>query len=179
MVMRPYEGSKPRCAKGVYIDESAQVIGQVSVGADSSLWPMVVVRGDVNTITIGARTSIQDGTIIHATHDSLYTPGGFATVVGDEVTVGHQAMLHGCLIEYQCMIGMGSIVLDGVVIESEVLLGAGSLVPPGKRLESGYLYVGSPAKQIRALTDKEKEHIRYNATHYVRLKDNYLLSVDS
>ena len=174
MSVRPFEGELPELKQGVYIDEDATVIGRVSVGEDSSIWPACVVRGDINTISIGARTNIQDGSVLHVTHDSDYAPGGYSLSIGDEVTVGHKAMLHACTIGNRCLIGMSSIVLDGAVIEDNVVIGAGALVAPRKRLESGYLYLGQPARRVRKLTQKELDYFVYSADHYVRLKDRYL-----
>ena len=174
MALRSFAGTRPELGQRVYIDESAVVVGRVSLGDDASLWPCVVARGDVNTISVGARSNVQDLTMLHVTHDGPYSPGGFPLVVGADVTVGHKCLLHACSIGDRCLIGMGAIVMDGAVLEDEVLLGAGSLVSPGKRLESGFLYRGSPAQKIRPLTDEEREMLRYSAAHYVRLKDRYL-----
>jgi len=173
-MIRPYRGIAPRLGAGVYVDEQAALIGDVSLGDDSSMWPMAVARGDVNTITIGARTSIQDGAVLHVTHDGPYTAGGVALVIGDEVTIGHLAMLHACTVGNRVLIGMHSTVLDKAVIEDEVLLAAGSVVPPRKRLRSGYLYRGSPALQVRPLSDSERAWLKYSAEHYVRLKNHHL-----
>ncbi len=174
MAIRSYTGIQPVIGARAYVDESAVVIGKVTLGDDASLWPMVVARGDVNTIRIGARSNIQDLSMLHVTHDGPYSPGGIPLIVGEDVTVGHKCLLHACTVGDRCLIGMGAIVMDGAVVEDDVLLGAGSLVSPGKRLESGYLYRGSPAQKIRLLTDSEREMLRYSAGHYVRLKDRYL-----
>lgn len=169
-----YENTLPTLAKGVYLAPYTMVIGQVTIGEDSSVWPMSVVRGDVHFIDIGKRSNIQDGSILHVTHDGQYSPGGAPLIIGDDVTIGHQVMLHGCQIANRCLIGMGSIILDQAIIEDEVMLGAGSLVSQGARLESGHLYFGRPAKKIRPLTEAEREQLAYSALHYVRLKDRYL-----
>jgi carbonic anhydrase/acetyltransferase-like protein (isoleucine patch superfamily) len=174
MSIRSYTGIRPVIGQRVYIDESAVIIGQVTLADDASLWPMVVARGDVNSIRVGARSNIQDLTMLHVSHDGPYSPGGFPLIIGADVTVGHKCLLHACTVGDRCLIGMGAIVMDGAVVEDEVLLGAGSLVSPGKRLESGYLYRGSPARKVRPLTDAEREMLRYSAAHYVRLKDRYL-----
>ncbi len=174
MAIRDYKEHSPKIGERAYIDEQAAVIGRCEIGADVSIWPMAVLRGDVNTIAIGARSNIQDGSVLHVTHEHPGTPGGFPLVIGEEVTVGHNVTLHGCRIGDYCLVGMGSTVLDGAVLEPEVLLGAGSLVPPGKTLEGGYLWVGAPAKRARALTEEERGWLRYSAEHYVRLKDEYL-----
>lgn len=174
MPVRPFKDKVPQIAAGVYVDESAVVIGDVIIGADSSIWPTAVLRGDVNYIRVGARTSIQDGSVLHVTHDHPDVPGGHPCIVGDDVTVGHKVVLHGCTIGNRCLIGMGSIVLDGARLEDEVLLGAGSLVPPGKVLEGGYLWLGAPVRKVRPLTEVERAKLRYSAEHYVRLKNVYL-----
>lgn len=174
MSILSFEGNHPLIADRVFIAESSVIIGQTVIGEDSSVWPGVVIRGDIHRIQIGKRTSIQDNSVIHVTHDSSYHPGGFATTVGDEVIVGHRVLLHGCVIQDRCLVGMGSIVMDGAVIESDVILAAGSLVPPGKVLNSGFLWMGSPAKAIRELKQSEYAEIVYSAKHYVKLKERYL-----
>lgn len=174
MAISNYLSHQPSIGQGVYIAPTASVIGKVKIGEQSSIWPGAVVRGDVNQITIGKHTNIQDNSVLHVTHDGPYTPGGVALVIGDHVTVGHQVTLHACQIHDASLIGIGSIVLDEVVVESQVMVGAGSLVPPGKILTSGYLWMGSPVKQIRPLTDKEKAFFKYSAKHYQKLKDQYL-----
>ncbi len=158
----------------VYIDDSAQVIGRVHCGDDVSFWPASVARGDVDAIVIGPRTNIQDGSVLHVTHDGRYTPGGIPLRIGAEVTVGHRVILHACDVGDRCLIGMGAIVMDGAVLEDEIILGAGSLVTPGKRLEARSLYRGSPARRVRGLTGDEIDQLAYSAQHYVRLKDLYL-----
>ncbi len=171
--LREFEGFYPTLGSGTYIDAAACVIGKVTVGDDSSIWPMAVIRADVNTIAIGARTSVQDGAVLHVTHDGPYVPGGYSLTVGDDVTIGHKAMLHGCRVGNRCLIGMGAILLDGVVVEDDVMIGAGALVTARTRLTSGSLWLGSPAKQVRALSTKEREALLYSAQHYVRVKDRY------
>ena len=172
--LRTYRGLTPRIETSTYVDSQATVIGDVEIGADSSVWPQCVVRGDVNRIRIGARTNIQDATIIHVTHAHAGEPEGHATLIGDDVTIGHRVIVHGCTIEHRCLIGMGSILLDGAVLRRNVLLGAGSLVTEGKELEGGYLWMGRPAKRVRRLTDSELAWLGYSAAHYVRLKETYL-----
>lgn len=171
---RPYQSTLPRLGQGVYIDPAAVVIGDVTIDKDSSVWPMAVVRGDVNSIRIGKTCSIQDGAILHVTHNGPFTPGGRNLILGDGITVGHKAMLHACTIEDYCLIGMGAILLDDVHVEPYVLIAAGSLVSPGKRLKTRHLYLGNPAKLIRPLTEQEIAQLTYSAEHYVRLKNNYL-----
>jgi len=172
--LRPYKDLFPQIGQRVMVDPSSVVVGDVIMGDDVSIWPLVAIRGDVNQVRIGARTNVQDGSVLHVTHKSASNPQGFPLIIGEDVTVGHKAMLHGCTIGDRVLVGMGSILLDGVIVEEEVMIGAGSLVPPGKRLESGYLYLGSPVRQIRPLNDNEKEGLRYSANNYVAWKDDYL-----
>lgn len=174
--IRTFENKKPNIGANVYVDPSAVVIGEVSIGEDSSIWPMAVLRGDVNSITIGSSCSIQDGAILHVTHDGPYTPGGRPLILGDGITVGHKAVLHACTINDYCLIGMNAIILDNVVVQKNVILAAGSLVPPNKSLEAGHLYLGNPARAIRKLTTQEIEHLHYSAAHYVRLKNRHLIN---
>jgi carbonic anhydrase/acetyltransferase-like protein (isoleucine patch superfamily) len=174
MAIRPYKGIVPQLGARVYVDDSAVVIGDVVLGEDASVWPQCSVRGDVNAIRIGARSNIQDNTVMHVTHKYPDLPEGRACIVGDDVTVGHQCVLHACTIGNECLIGMGSIVLDGAVLHDRVLLGAGSLVTEGKELEGGYLWLGRPAKKVRPLTEQELKWFAYSAKHYVKLKDEYL-----
>lgn len=174
MVMKSFRGKTPQLGDRVWVDDNAVVIGDVTIGEDSSVWPLVAIRGDMHRIRIGARTSIQDNSCLHITHASDYKPEGYPLTIGDDVTVGHMAMLHGCTIGSRVLVGMGTTILDGAVIEDEVIIGAGSLVPPGKRLETGFMYMGSPVKQIRPLNDKEIEYFQYAGLNYVKLKDEYL-----
>jgi len=169
-----FEQWQPKLGRRVFVDTSARVIGDVEIGDDSSVWPMTVIRADIHHIRIGSRSSLQDGTVVHVTHDGPFNPGGHPTIVGDDVTVGHKVMLHGCQIRDRVLVGMGATVMDGAVVESEVIIAAGALVPPGKTLESGHLYVGSPAKQARKLSDEERSFFRYTADKYVELKNRYL-----
>lgn len=170
----PYQGVSPQIGNKVYVHPTASVIGDVVLGDDVSVWPGSVIRGDVNHIRIGAGTNVQDLSVLHVSHKSSWDPAGAPLIIGNNVTIGHKVILHGCIIEDECLIGMGSIVMDKVVMQKHVLIAAGSLVPEGKVLESGYLYMGSPAKKIRALTEKELGHFMYSAKHYIRLKNNYL-----
>ena len=172
--IRPWKGILPVLGERVYVDPAASVIGQVTLGDDSSVWPAAVVRGDVNVISIGARTSVQDGSVLHVTHDGPFTPGGLALHIGDDVTIGHRVVLHACTIGHRCLVGMGAIVMDGAIVEDEVIIGAGALVTPGTRCESRHLYLGSPARKARPLTDKELAHLPYSAAWYVKVKDGYL-----
>lgn len=171
MTIRTLKGKTPSIADSALIDETALVIGDVTIGEDSSIWPMTVIRGDVQKITIGKHTNIQDACVCHVTHDGKYTPGGFPLNIGDGVTVGHRATLHACTIGDYCLIGMSATIMDGAVLEDRLIIGAGSLVPVGKRLEGGYLYVGSPAKQIRLLSEDELSSLEYSANHYIEVKN--------
>lgn len=172
--VRAYKGVHPQLGERVMIDPTSVVIGNVELGDDVGVWPLVVIRGDVNRITIGSRTNIQDGSVLHLTHKSAANPDGYPLIVGEDVTVGHKAMLHGCSIGNRVLVGMGAILLDGVVVEDDVMIGANSLVSPGKRLESGHLYLGSPAKKARQLTKAEIDGLLYSANNYVEWKNDYL-----
>ena len=174
MSIRTFQEHTPALGERVFVDPSAVLIGDIEIGEDSSVWPLTVIRGDMHRIRIGKRSSIQDGSVLHITHAGPFNPDGFPLTIGDEVTVGHKVTLHGCTLGSRILVGMGSIVMDGAVVEDEVIIGAGSLVPPGKTLESGYLYVGSPVKQARPLTDKERSFFNYTAGNYVKLKDQHL-----
>lgn len=178
MAIRPFENHEPRIAASAYVDPAALVVGEVSVGERASLWPMSVARGDVNSIEIGEATNIQDGTVIHVTHDGPYSPGGIPTRIGRHVTVGHLCLIHACAIGDHCLIGMGSVVMDGAELEDDVLLAAGSLVPPGKRLAAGTLYRGRPARAVRQLTGDEMDMLRYSSRHYVELAGRYRAATD-
>lgn len=173
-VLRQYLNFYPQIGQKVLLDPSSVVIGDVRLADNVSIWPLVVIRGDVNYVSIGSRTNIQDGSVLHVTHKSPDNPNVFPLIIGEDVTVGHKSMLHGCKIGNRVLVGMGSILLDGVTIEDDVVIGAGSLVPPGKKLESGYLYVGSPAKQVRKLKPEELEGLLYSANNYVSWKNDYL-----
>ncbi len=174
MSIRSYKGIKPILGSNVYVDESAVLAGDIVLGDDVSIWPLVAARGDVNKIRIGARTNVQDGTVLHVSRPSKNQPEGSPLIIGEDVTVGHKVMLHGCTLGDRILVGMGTIVMDDVIVEDDVIIGAGSLVPPGKKLESGYLYVGSPAKQARPLTDSERAYLKASSLNYVILKDEYL-----
>lgn len=173
--IRPYRDISPTLGARAYIDPAASVIGDVVLGDDVSIWPFTVVRGDVNFVRIGARTNVQDGSVIHVSHDGPHAKlGGFATVIGEDVTIGHKAIVHACRIEDACLIGMGAIVLDGAVVRKHGFVGAGALVAPGKEVGPGELWLGNPARKARMLSDAEIEALYYSAQHYVRLKDDYL-----
>lgn len=171
--IQPFGKRIPQIAEGAYVHPAATVIGDVVIGEHSSVWPGAVIRGDVNLIRIGSNTNIQDLSMLHVSHKSSWDPAGAPLIIGSNVTIGHSVILHGCIIEDETLIGMGSIVMDKAVVQKHVLLAAGSLVPEGKVLESGYLYVGRPAKKVRALTVDEIAHLMYSANNYVLLKDQY------
>lgn len=172
-MMENYLKYRPIIGKNSWIHSNAVVIGKVTLGDEVSVWPCAVIRGDVNTISIGHRSNIQDGAVVHATHAGPFNETGYQTVIGDDVTIGHNAILHGCQIGNRVLVGMGATVLDGSVIPEDVIIGAGALVPMNKALESGYLYIGSPAKIARPLSDSEKSFLRYSAAHYAELKNHY------
>lgn len=169
----PYRGGHPQLAAGAWAHPRATVIGEVSLGRDASVWPGAVIRGDVNSIGIGEASNIQDNSVLHVSHKTPANPAGGPLVIGARVTVGHAVILHACTIEDECLIGMGSIILDRAVIRKHVLLGAGSLVAEGKVLESGHLYLGRPAKRVRRLSDEEIAYFSYSAQHYVALARSY------
>lgn len=173
MPIESFESLTPLIHETAFIHPQALVVGDVEIGRNSSVWPFTVIRGDVNRIRIGHNTNVQDNSVLHVTHDGPYRPGGYALQIGDEVTIGHRVILHGCEVGNQCLIGMGAIVMDGAVLQDRVLLGAGSLVTPGKELEGGYLWMGQPVKRIRELSEQELESLVYSAQHYVRLKNRY------
>ncbi|MGB0133466.1 gamma carbonic anhydrase family protein [Dokdonella sp.] len=174
MSIRSYQGISPQIGPGVYIDPDAVVIGQVEFGEDASIWPCAVARGDVNTIRIGARSNIQDGAVLHVTHDGPYTPGGVPLLIGTDVTVGHGAIVHACSIGDACLIGMNATVLDGAHVGKHCMLGAGAMLSPGKVMGEGELWLGNPARFVRKLSDGEIEKLYYSAQNYVRLKNEYL-----
>ena len=176
MPLRSYNRIRPSVADDAFIDDTALIIGDVQIGSESSVWPMAVVRGDVQRIRVGCGSNIQDSCVLHVTHDGVYSPGGIPLEIGDYVTVGHRAVLHACRVGDLCLIGVGSIIMDGAVLEGKLMVGAGSLVPPGHRLESGQLYLGSPARRARALTEKELDFLDYSARHYIKLKEQHAAS---
>lgn len=169
-----FQRERPRIGRRVFISELAFVAGAVELGDDVSVWPAAVVRGDVNRITVGARCNIQDGAVLHVTHEGPAAPEGIPLVLGDDVTVGHRAVLHACAVGDRCLIGMGAIIMDRAEIGEEVMVGAGSVVTPGTVLAPRSLWKGSPARLSRPLSDDEVAMLRHSAAHYVRLKDHYL-----
>ena len=177
--IRGYYEHQPKIHNSCYIDPSAVIIGQVSLAEGASVWPCAVIRGDVNAVSIGENSNIQDLAMLHVTHGSLEAPAGAPLVIGSNVTIGHHVTLHGCTIGDEVLIGIGSIVLDHAVIEPRVLISAGSLVPPGKLLKSGYLYLGAPAKQARPLSEKELAYFRYSAKHYLQVAATHKLNLET
>jgi carbonic anhydrase/acetyltransferase-like protein (isoleucine patch superfamily) len=172
--LRGFQGHSPVLGARVFIDPNAVVLGQVTLGDDVSVWPHVAIRGDMHRISIGARTSVQDGSVLHITHAGPFNPDGWPLHIGCDVTIGHRAVLHGCNVGDRVLIGMSATVMDGVVIEDDVVVAAGALVTPRKRLRSGFLYAGSPAREVRQLSDKELAYFTYSANNYVKLKDQHL-----
>ncbi|TMO84117.1 gamma carbonic anhydrase family protein [Pseudoalteromonas ruthenica] len=177
MTIQSYKGKAPNIDKTAYVHESAVLVGDIEVAENASIWPLVAARGDVNYMRIGKRTNIQDGSVLHLTRASKAKPEGYPLIIGDDVTVGHKAMLHGCKLGNRILVGMGAIIMDNVTVEDDVIIAGGALVPPNKTLLSGYLYVGSPAKQARPLSDDERTFLKVSADNYVRLKDEYLNEV--
>lgn len=173
MNILPHHGVTPSIASSAWIHPSAQIIGEVALGEDASIWCNAVIRGDVNRIVIGAGTNIQDLSMLHVSHKSEWDPAGAPLTIGARVTIGHSVILHGCTIGDECLVGMGSIIMDKAVLEPRVLLGAGSLVPEGKTLQGGYLYLGRPAKPLRPLTPDELAYFDYSARHYIELARSY------
>jgi len=177
--IRSHCGISPQLGQRVYVDPAATVIGNVSLGDDASVWPGAVIRGDMHRIVVGARSNVQDNAVLHITHASDFNPDGWPLTIGDDVVIGHRAVLHGCTLGNRILVGNGAIVNDGAVIEDEVIIGAGCMVPPGKTLETGYVYVGNPCKQMRALSDSEKQFFTYSPANYVKLKDQYLAEIQA
>lgn len=172
--LRSFGGITPKLGERVYVDAAATVIGNVDLGDDVSVWPGAVIRGDMHGIKVGQRSNVQDNAVLHITHASDFNPEGWPLAIGDDVVIGHSAVVHGCTIGDRVLIGIGAIVNDGAVVEDEVIVGAGCLVPPKKTLESGYVYVGNPARKLRPVTDDERRFFKYSPANYVKLKDQYL-----
>ena len=171
-IVRPHKGARPQLGRGVFLAETAAVIGDVVIGDESSLWYATTVRGDVMPIRIGARTSVQDGTVVHV------TGGRYGTTIGSDCTIGHGAIIHACVVEDRCLIGMGAILLDGCVIGAGSLVGAGALVTPGTHIPPGSFVLGTPAAVRRAVTPREIAAIDDGARHYVELSREYLAADD-
>lgn len=176
--LRDFQGKRPQVADRVLIDPSAVVLGDVTLGQDVSVWPQVTIRGDMHSISIGARTSVQDNSVLHITHAGPFNPDGYPLHIGADVTIGHGAMLHGCHVGDRVLVGMGAIIMDGATVESDVVVAAGALVTPGKRLRSGYLYAGSPAREVRELSQKELDYFVYVAGNYVKLKNQHIAELE-
>ncbi|QFU74179.1 gamma carbonic anhydrase family protein [Halioglobus maricola] len=177
--LRSFQGTRPSVGERVLIDPSAVVLGDVELADDVSVWPQVAIRGDMHRIRIGPRTSVQDGCVLHITHAGPFNPDGWPLIIGADVTIGHNATLHGCTVGDRVLIGMGATVMDGAVIENDVVIAAGALVTPGKRLRSGYLYAGSPAREKRPLSEGEMSYFNYSANNYVRLKDQHIAELEN
>lgn len=177
--LRRFGGNTPVTGQRVLIDPSAVVLGDVVLSDDVSVWPQASIRGDMHRIRIGARTSVQDGCVLHITHAGPYNPDGWPLLIGSDVTIGHNATLHGCTIGDRVLVGMGATVMDGAVVENDVVIAAGALVTPGKRLRSGYLYAGSPAREMRELGEGEKSYFTYSASNYVKLKDRHIAELEA
>ncbi|NNC55040.1 MAG: gamma carbonic anhydrase family protein [Pseudomonadales bacterium] len=171
--IRAFGEHSPTVAQDAYIDAAATVIGKVVVNAQASVWPGAIVRGDVNHIVIGARSNVQDGSIIHVSRPTSTQPAGHPTTLDEEVTIGHGVVLHGCHIQSQALVGNRAVVMDGAVLEKHIIVGANALVPPGKHLQSGYLYIGSPCKQARPLSDSEIAGLATSASNYIALAAQY------
>ena len=166
----------PSIDKSCYIDPMSVIIGDVVLAEQVSVWPFAVIRGDVNSIRIGAQSNVQDHSMLHVSHKTANKPEGSALIIGEQVTIGHHVSLHGCQIGNRVLVGINSVILDDVVIEDDVMIAAGSLVPPRKRLLSGYLYVGSPVQAARPLTQQERDFLRYSAENYVKVMQQHIQS---
>lgn len=175
--VRSFNGKDPAIGQRVLIDPSAVVIGDVTLEDDVSVWPQVAIRGDMHWIRVGARTSVQDGCVLHITHAGPFNPAGWPLDIGCDVTIGHNATLHGCTLGNRVLVGMGATIMDGAVVEDDVVIAAGALVTPGKRLRSGFLYAGSPARETRPLSEKEMGYFCYSASNYVKLKDQHIMEL--
>ncbi len=175
MTIKSFEGVSPKIAESAWVDETALVLGDVTLGCDSSVWPMCVVRGDINKITIGERSNIQDGSVLHVTHAGEFSthPDGAVLTIGNGVIVGHNVNLHGCTLEDECLIGIGAIIMDNAIVRKHALVAAGAVVGPGKDLTGGYVWMGNPVRQGRALTEKELAFFEYSANYYVKLKERH------
>jgi len=166
-MLKKYKGKWPRLGEGVFIEDSAQVIGDVEIGANSSIWFNAVVRGDVHFIRIGDRTNVQDNSTLHVTKDT------YPLIIGNDITIGHNVVLHGCTVRDRCLIGMGAIVLDNAEIGEDSIVGAGALVTEGMKIPPGSLVLGIPAKVVRGLKPEEKARILKSAQNYIEYSRNY------
>ena len=176
--IRPYKDKHPKLSDSSYVDPMAVITGDIELAENTSIWPFVVARGDVNYIRISKNSNVQDNSVLHVSRQSAVNPDGFPLIIGEDVSIGHSCTLHGCTIGNRVMVGIGAIVLDGVVVEDDVLIAAGTLVPPRKRLESGYLYMGNPAKKARPLKESEVSYLNKTASKYVELKNDYLAGME-
>lgn len=172
--IRSFHGYTPEIHPGAWVDPAAQVIGHVTLGRDASIWPGAIVRADMHPIRIGERSNIQDGALLHVTHDDQYTLGGFGLIIGNDVTIGHGAVLHGCSVQDAALIGMRATILDGTLVKRHAFVGAGAVVTQGRIVGEGELWLGNPARCVRLLTQDEIQNIYYAAKQYVRLKARYL-----
>jgi len=172
--LRSFKGIRPTLGERVDVYLAATVIGDVHLADDVSIWPGAVLRGDVHHIRVGARSNIQDGAIVHVTHDGPYAPGGHPTLIGHDVTIGHAAVVHACTIGDYALIGMHATVLDGATIGAYGFLAAGSVLTPGKVIGEAELWMGNPARLVRVLDDRQREQLRYSAANYINLKNTYL-----
>jgi carbonic anhydrase/acetyltransferase-like protein (isoleucine patch superfamily) len=177
--LRQFMDKFPRTGARVLIDPSAVVLGDVILEDDVSVWPQVAIRGDMHNVRVGARSSVQDGSVLHITHAGPYNPDGWPLDIGCDVTIGHSATLHGCTIGDRVLVGMAATVMDGAVVEDDVVIAAGALVTPGKQLRSGFLYGGSPAREMRALNEREMDYFIYSANNYVKLKDQHIAELEA
>ncbi len=177
--LRDFQDKTPAIGQRVLIDPSAVVLGDVILGDDVSVWPQAAIRGDVHHIAVGARSSVQDGCVLHVTHPGPYNRAGWALQIGADVTIGHNATLHGCTVGDRVLVGMGAIIMDGVVVADDVVIAAGALVTPGKSLSGGHLYAGSPAREMRKLSDQEMAYFTYSANNYVKLKDLHIAQFEA
>lgn len=171
-LIRPHHGVAPAIAPTAFIAETAVIIGDVEIGAESSVWYGCVLRGDGNAIRVGGRTNIQDGTIVHVNHEREGA-AGTRTTIGSDITIGHMALIHACTLEDGCFIGMKACIMDGVVVEGGAMVAAGALVTPGKRVRRGELWAGSPAKLMRNLSEAELKYFAYSARHYCEMAESY------
>jgi carbonic anhydrase/acetyltransferase-like protein (isoleucine patch superfamily) len=170
----PFDGKTPRIADDVFVAETATVIGDVEIGARSSLWYGAILRGDLNWIRVGRNTNIQDGTIVHVNHERAGFPGGEPTTIGDNVLIGHLALIHACTIEDEAFIGMRAVVMDRAVVERGAMIAAGSVVTPGKVIEAGQLWAGTPARYVRDVSPEMRAENAYLVDHYCELAATYL-----
>jgi carbonic anhydrase/acetyltransferase-like protein (isoleucine patch superfamily) len=178
MSVRSFAGKMPSIAPTAMVDDSAVVIGDVTLGENSSVWPQAVIRGDVGPVTIGRDTNIQDGCILHGTPAGPTSPHGAFVTVGDRVTVGHGAVLHGCKVGNDCLIGLRAVIMDGAHVPDSTVIGATGVVPAGMQLEPGFVWVGNPVRKLRALTEQEHALLRESARHYVLLSEQYRAAED-